>query len=657
MKTLKLVSIKFVILFISYTVSAQTTTFNYTGGMQTFVVPVGINELTVDMYGAKGGDGGLGTKIGGYGGRVQTTLTVTPGQTINIFVGGAGLDGNCVSASPFAGGFNGGGDGYYCGASGGGASDIRIGGTALSNRVVVAGGGGGGGDDYPTGDKGGDGGDLIGANGEYGVDPNSPATGKGGSQIAGGAGGISLVPSIIDDGMPGVLGIGGRSSTTYAGGGGGGGYYGGGGGAGAGGGGGSSYTDPTLTSGTIHMQGENGSNGLVIITEICNSTPPAPDLTSLPDLTGSCSVSAPSSPTATNCLGTYSGTPNVTFPITNQGTTVVTWTYDDGNGSTSTQTQNIIVNDMMPPVANIATLSSVTAECEVTSLTPPTASDNCSGTIVGTHNATLPITAQGTTTIIWTYDDGNGNTSSQTQDVVITDATAPTADLAILPDINSECEVTPTAPTATDNCEGAITGTPDVSFPITASGTTTITWTYDDGNGNSITQTQDIIITPIDVNTTTTSNGSDYTINADASGYNYQWIENCGTANAIINGETNQSYTPTGNGTYAVIIDNGTCSDTSDCIVINDLSVETNDFGPAFSIYPNPTSGNVVIQLGNVFDNTVLKVFNALGQVIMDESFGSTDQVKFVLNEKPGVYIVEISTSDRKSARARVIKR
>ncbi len=39
---------------------------------------------------------------------------------------------------------------------------------------------------------------------------------------------------------------------------------------------------------------------------------------------------------------------------------------------------------------------------EVTALTPPTATDNCGGVVTGTNDATLPITAQGTTVVTWT---------------------------------------------------------------------------------------------------------------------------------------------------------------------------------------------------------------------------------------------------------------
>ena len=56
----------------------------------------------------------------------------------------------------------------------------------------------------------------------------------------------------------------------------------------------------------------------------------------------------------------------------------------------------------------------------------PTATDNCSGTITGTHDASLPITAEGTTIVTWTYEDNCGNISTQTQNIVISSASIPT---------------------------------------------------------------------------------------------------------------------------------------------------------------------------------------------------------------------------------------
>ncbi|MGD1846869.1 MAG: T9SS type A sorting domain-containing protein, partial [Salibacteraceae bacterium] len=229
---------------------------------------------------------------------------------------------------------------------------------------------------------------------------------------------------------------------------------------------------------------------------INDTTAPVPDSTTLADITAECSVVSLTAPTATdNCGGTITVTNNATLPITAQGTTVVVWTYDDGNGNTTIQNQNVVINDTTAPVPDSTALADVTAECSVASLTAPTATDNCGGTITVTNNATLPITAQGTTVVVWTYDDGNGNTTTQNQNVVINDTTAPVPDSTTLADVTAECSVASlTAPTATDNCSGAVTVTNNATLPITAQGTTVVIWTYDDGNGNTMTQNQNVVI-------------------------------------------------------------------------------------------------------------------------------------------------------------------
>jgi len=234
----------------------------------------------------------------------------------------------------------------------------------------------------------------------------------------------------------------------------------------------------------------------VVIDDI---TAPVPDVATLADVTDECEVTALTPPSATdNCGGALTVTHDASLPIATQGTTVVTWTYDDGNGNTSTQTQNVVINDVTAPVPDVATLANVTNECEVTALTPPSATDNCGGSVTVTHDASLPIATQGTTVVTWTYDDGNGNTSTQTQNVIIDDVTAPVPDVATLADVTDECEVTAlTPPSATDNCGGTVTVTHDASLPIATQGTTVVTWTYDDGNGNTSTQTQDVIINDI----------------------------------------------------------------------------------------------------------------------------------------------------------------
>ena len=199
-------------------------------------------------------------------------------------------------------------------------------------------------------------------------------------------------------------------------------------------------------------------------------------------------------PAATdNCTGLVTVTNNIAnFPITSD--TTITWTYTDGANNTVTQTQQVTIDDTIDPVPTTADLPTLEDCSQITSLTAPTAIDNCDGSITATTDVTPPITTS--TTITWTYTDAAGNMTTQMQQVTIGDTEAPTPEKADLPMLTGECPVATiadlTAPTATDNCDdGIITATTDASFPITS--TTTITWTYTDAAGNTATQTQEVI--------------------------------------------------------------------------------------------------------------------------------------------------------------------
>ena len=238
------------------------------------------------------------------------------------------------------------------------------------------------------------------------------------------------------------------------------------------------------------------TNQNVIVHDV---TAPVPNMATLPDLTGECSVTVSSSPTATdNCVGSVTGTTTDPTSYSVQGSYVITWTYNDGNGNTSSQTQNVIVHDVTPPVANMGTLPDLTGECSVTVLSSPTATDNCVGSVTGTTTDPTSYSVQGSYVITWTYNDGNGNTSTQTQNVMVTDVTAPVADMGTLPDLTGECSVTVlSSPTATDNCVGSVTGTTTDPTFYSAQGSYVITWTYNDGNGNTSTQTQNVIVADV----------------------------------------------------------------------------------------------------------------------------------------------------------------
>lgn len=268
-----------------------TATFDFTGAMLTFTVPAGVTSVTIDAFGAQGGTGsngppgGTGGGAPGLGGQATGTLSVTPGQILNIFVGGA--------ASGSLGGFNsnvaGSNGGSSTGGGGGGASDVRVGGSSLLDRVIVGGGGGGGGGSgCETNALGGTGGAGGGGNGGNGA--NSPTDGGvagggfGGMPNVGGPAGIGCAGFL---GSPGVVSNGGNGQacccfsnhTNPGGGGGGGGLVNGGGGGGgsagttgcsgndkgAGGGGAGGTSDTSGVMGGTTMNGVRSGNGQIII--------------------------------------------------------------------------------------------------------------------------------------------------------------------------------------------------------------------------------------------------------------------------------------------------------------------------------------------------------------------------------------------------------
>ena len=288
-------------------------------GISTWTVPEGVTQATFEVSGAQGGRDARHTAQGGVGGMARATIDVTPDDTLQVTVGGAGADGvigapNAIVAGG-AGGFNGGAAGGSAdgiaggsgesGGGGGGASDIRFdtddsGDFALAERIIVAGGGGGAGGAANgsgaccAGGGGGAGGGSEGGGGGDGLPyPSFGPNGYGGSGGSASSGGVGGDPGVVwlfarcTKGLDGTLGVGGVGGECRAfagggggsgGGGGGGGYYGGGGGGGGGfrgggGGGGSGFVDPQASD-VEFKSSEHPGDGLVTITYTPPDTTP-----------------------------------------------------------------------------------------------------------------------------------------------------------------------------------------------------------------------------------------------------------------------------------------------------------------------------------------------------------------------------------------------
>ena len=255
-----------------------------------------------------------------------------------------------------------------------------------------------------------------------------------------------------------------------------------------------STTDPLIysTQGThiIHWTFDDNNGNAISVNQnviIDDITPPVTP--TLADITGECSATAVAPTTTDNCAGTITASTTDPLIYSTQGAHIIHWTFDDNNGNAITANQNVIIDDVTPPVT--PTLADITGECSATAVAPTT-TDNCAGTITGTTTDPLIYSTQGTNVIHWTFDDNNGNAITVNQNVIIHDVTSPVT--PTLADIAGECSATAVAPTTTDNCAGTITGSTTDPLIYSTQGTNVIHWTFDDNNGNVITLNQNVII-------------------------------------------------------------------------------------------------------------------------------------------------------------------
>ena len=161
-------------------------------------------------------------------------------------------------------------------------------------------------------------------------------------------------------------------------------------------------------------------------------------------------------------------------------------------------------------------------------------------------------------------------------------------------------------------------------------------------------------VNTVDVNVTQTG----IQLTADATGASYQWLE-CitGIPNgfSLINGETNQSFTPTANGSYAVeIIMNG-CTDTSICYTISNVGLENNNM-QTLIIYPNPNNGNIHITSTIPLNNATITITDLNGKVILYKRDENGTDFHIPFNEPAnGVYFLEV-INDKIKSRTKIIK-
>ena len=164
--------------------------------------------------------------------------------------------------------------------------------------------------------------------------------------------------------------------------------------------------------------------------------------------------------------------------------------------------------------------------------------------------------------------------------------------------------------------------------------------------------TINLTVNSIDTSVTQT----DSVLSATASGAIYQWL-NCDNSFAIINGATNQTFTATANGNYAVAITQNGCTDTSACYAVTGVGISEFAVGSMqLAVFPNPASTQLTVRSMQLAISSI-QITDLTGRELLNENLSGviasviTKQSQTLLSLdihslSSGIYFIKVQLSD-----------
>ena len=159
-------------------------------------------------------------------------------------------------------------------------------------------------------------------------------------------------------------------------------------------------------------------------------------------------------------------------------------------------------------------------------------------------------------------------------------------------------------------------------------------------------------INVIKIDTSLTQNGA--TLIANDSGLVYQWVD-CDNNYTPVSGATNQSFTPSSDGQYAVIITDSICSDTSSCYNVQNTGIRQKN-SEGIRVYPNPAENEVTMETPTPDKIQEIMLTDIQGRLIRTKK-NIQSIMKFNLSQmQKGVYLIHIKGENKNLVRKLVRK-
>ncbi|MES2799722.1 MAG: T9SS type A sorting domain-containing protein [Bacteroidota bacterium] len=348
-----------------------------------------------------------------------------------------------------------------------------------------------------------------------------------------------------------------------------------------------------------------------------------------------------------------SSTTNSISATTGASSGTITVTANNACGSSAVQTYSVTVNSVpAQPVAIIGASQVCPGSSQTFSVASDPAANNYTWTVpsgwsgFSSSNSITSTVGAMAGNITVTANNGCGSSTPQVlSPTIITTPAIPSAisgDM-FLCDLETETYSVVNDPSATsytwtlpNNWTGTSTSN-SIEATNSANGGD-VTVTASNSCGTSLPQTISTVFTTI--SNAVSVNGA--TLTADQAGATYQWVD-CDNSNDPIFGETSQSFTPTSNGNYAVIIELNTCIETSSCTAVTTVNLDEIAFNNLV-VSPNPSNGIFTIKMDQTFDDEKLVLLNFAGQTIENNVIFNGAEISINIAEQPnGIYFLRIS--------------
>lgn len=135
----------------------------------------------------------------------------------------------------------------------------------------------------------------------------------------------------------------------------------------------------------------------------------------------------------------------------------------------------------------------------------------------------------------------------------------------------------------------------------------------------------------------------------------YKWLD-CKNGMQPIMGEINKNFNALMDGSYAVVITKGHCTDTSDCVTIGINSIHTNNIVSEIQVFPNPSKGHYYFYLNHPEKFSSYSIYNSQGQIIKTECKLNTKNEIALTDFANGIYYLQLIDNNQGRIGISIIK-